>query len=329
MKIALLKSRPGSHGGLEKYAARLKSAFDERGDQVSVLSQEKSFWPGFIRLEQYDRFVQNWVRENNPDVVFGMDRNRFQTHIRAGNGVHAAYLKTRKSSWNPIHRKILQLEKCAFEYKGLKKIFTNSHMVRSEILEYYATDPAKIEVVHNGVEWHEMEADFNGWQPKNTGKPHFLFVGHGYERKGLDILLEALSRFNDDFVLTVIGKDKHIDRYRAKAAKFHDKVFFLGPQPNIRPFYQLADVLVLPSLYDPFANVTLEALAMGLFVITSKTNGAHEIITPQNGIVVQGDDLVTALKAAPQKTKASAQLIRNSVQHLDFSKQLAKIIDAI
>lgn len=331
MKIAFLKSKSSSHGGLEKYAARLTSAFSERGDAVTVLSEQKSFWPSFLRLEQYDRYVQKWVRNHQPDVIFGMERNRYQTHIRAGNGVHAAYLKTRAPSWNPLHKKILEIEKTGFEYEGLRKIFTNSYMVRNQILEYYSVDPAKIEVVHNGVEWYEMQTDFDHWQPKETNRPHFLFVGHGYERKGLDLLLDALSQYKSDFLLTVIGKDKHIDRYKAKAAKIKDKVFFLGPQPNIRPFYQLADVLVLPTAYDPFANVTIEALAMGLFAITTKTNGAHEILTPQNGAIIENniDSLLSALSSAPQKTKITAEKIRNSVQHLDFSTQLAKIIHAI
>ena len=67
------------------------------------------------------------------DIVFGMERNRFQTHIRAGNGVHAAFLKSRLASEgvlkygmcliNPLHRKILELEKEGFENPKLKKIF--------------------------------------------------------------------------------------------------------------------------------------------------------------------------------------------------------------
>ena len=68
-----------------------------------------------------------------------MDRNSRQTHIRAGNGVHKAYLEIRKkeSSFlkkasfvlNPLHRSILTLEKKAFESKELKVLFVNSNMV--------------------------------------------------------------------------------------------------------------------------------------------------------------------------------------------------------
>jgi len=111
-----------------------------------------------------------------------------------------------------------------------------------------------------------------------------------------------------------------------------DKVRFFGSQDEMRPFYQYADALVIPSFYDPFANVTIEALAMGLFVISSKHNGGHEILNKQNGIVIENlldvDAFAASLHVALQhkKTEKSADLARQSVKHLDFSAQLAKLI---
>ncbi len=55
----------------------------------------------------------------------------------------------------------------------------------------------------------------------------------------------------------------------------------------MRPFYQLADALAIPSFYDPFANVTVEALAMGLFVVSSRSNGGFEILDPSKGIIIE------------------------------------------
>lgn len=368
--VVLLKSRSGSHGGLEKYAARIANAFVEKGARVSVLTtgaiqqtSDISFysikplpWPGFVRMEQFDRFVRHWLKKNKADIVFGMDRNRYQTHIRAGNGVHAAYLESRIAiegrlkklfcQLNPLHRKILALEKCAFENRNLKKLFTNSRMVRNQVLTYYATDPAKIQVIHNGVEWQEMEPHFQDWETSRALrlqkfglKPdhfHFLFIGHGYARKGLDRLLTGLSRLHSrEFSLSVIGKDNQIDLYRAKAVQLglKDHVHFFGPSQEIRQFYQLADVLAIPSYYDPFANVTVEALAMGLFVISSKNNGGHEILTPHNGAVIEdlcdADAMVVALETAllHRKTKTSALATRQSVQYLDFSNQMRLLMD--
>lgn len=369
--VVLLKSRSGHQGGLEKYADRIAQAFLEKGARVSVLttglisahpriafhSVKTVPWPGFFRMEQFDAFVQDWLKKNSPDLVFGMDRNRFQTHIRAGNGVHAAYLESRALTegrikallchLNPLHRKILSLEKYAFENPMLQKLFTNSHMVRKQVLNYYKIDPNKIEVIHNGVEWHEMASSFAKWEENralalrkfnlNPNHFHFLFIGHGYLRKGLDRLLVGLSRLPfRDFTLSVIGKDNQIDLYRAIAVQcgLKNNIQFFGPSQEIRLFYQLADALVIPSFYDPFANVTVEALAMGLFVVSSRHNGGHEVLNRENGAIIEDllnpDAMTQALQAAlaHRKTDQSARLIRESVKHLDFSHQLHRLMEA-
>jgi UDP-glucose:(heptosyl)LPS alpha-1,3-glucosyltransferase len=99
-------------------------------------------------------------------------------------------------------------------------------------------------------------------------------------------------------------------------------------------FYQFADAVVIPSLYDPFANVTVEALAMGLFVVSSKSNGGHEILTDKNGAIISNlfnrDSLTFALKEALRhpKTPMQALSIRESVRNLDYSLQTKKLIDS-
>jgi UDP-glucose:(heptosyl)LPS alpha-1,3-glucosyltransferase len=371
--IVILKSRAQNNGGLEKYASRIASAFAEKGARISILTTGHtpassnpliSFypfttnrWPSFIRMEQFDRSVSRWIASQKPDLVFGMDRNRFQTHIRAGNGVHISYLKSRIQTegkfkhWmclmNPMHRKILELEKTAFENPNLKKIIANSHMVRRELLEYYKIDPKKIEVIHNGVEWQEMETPFSMHVEAKIAAAkrfhldpncfHFLFIGNGFLRKGLGVLLEALSQIkNEQFHLSVVGKDNKTETFQAKAIQLglKNKVRFFGPVDDITPFYQLSDVLVIPSFYDPFANVTIEALAMGLYIVSSKQNGGHEILTPTNGTVIENlleiDSLSETLRACLNrpKTTLSANQIRRTVAHLDFSSQLKELMKA-
>lgn len=370
--IVLLKSRAANHGGLEKSASRIAAAFVEKGAKVSILTTgappkdlpqisfhavQTSPWPGFLRMEQFDHFTRCWLKKNKADLVFGMDRNREQTHIRAGNGVHDAYLKSRiftegrlkefTCRLNPMHRKILQLEKCAFENPRLRKLFTNSNMVKRQILDRYKVEPGKIEVIHNGVEWREMESDFENWPDErlkalnrldlDPNLFHFLFIGNGYLRKGLNQLLIGLSHLKRrDFYLSVIGKDNKIEEYKTKAIQLGiaKQVRFFGPQPEIRPFYQLADVLVIPSFYDPFANVTVEALAMGLSVISSRFNGGCEILTGQNGAIIEDlldpDAMTEALEKAMnhQKTQESANRNRLSVERLDFSNQMRTLTEA-
>ena len=286
-----------------------------------------------------------------------MDRNYgLETHYRAGNGVHAAYLQHRKAfssfwrrfsfAFNPLHFLILSMEEQTFESPKLKKLFTNSYMVKEEILRYYQkVAPEKIITVHNGVEWYELENLFqesieNKAQiQKNLGLDteafQFLFVGNEYQRKGLELLLQALALIKEEkFQLSVVGKERNEAHFvkLAKRLGLEKKVLFFGPQKSCVRFYQAADVCVIPSYYDPFANVTVEALAMGLFVISSAKNGGSEVlINDKLGLVfsdfkpkVLAECLKSALLAP--KTKERTTFIRNAVKELDFSNQITKIV---
>lgn len=350
--VVFLKSRLDHRGGLEKYTRRLAEAFSKKGCPVKILTTGACpSWGGIevvslgntskvslSHLRAFDARCIKWLEEHPADIVFGMERNSFQTHYRAGSGVHAVYLKRRAltDSWlkrltfkvNPLHRYLLKVEKRAFEHPGLKLLFTNSRMVKQEILETYATPPEKIHVVHNGVEWAEKEAPFHEtFAIPRPGPFHFLFVGSGFKRKGLPFLLQGLAKLKHPFQLTVVGTDKNLSFYRKLAKGL--PVRFVGGQYDVTPFYQQADALVIPSVYDPFSNATLEALTMGLYVVSSKYNGGHEILTEKTGIVIK--DLLNPKEALEQalnypKTLERATLIRQSIKELDFSNQLDKII---
>lgn len=372
LKVTVLTRHFSARGGLEKWAFRLAEGFTKKGADVTILTSDhppegfskphihvhplpltKKF--NFRKMNQFDLLTRKWNHSHPAEIIFGMDRTRLQTHIRAGNGVHAAYLEKRKSfenypsykQWfNPLNQTILNIEKEAFESPNLKILFTNSYMVREEILSHYNVTPEKIEVIHNGVEWKEMEQDFSSWvegkQKKcqdyclDPNRFHFLFVGNGYERKGLRILMEALATLpNQEFHLSVVGKERNLPHFKklAQTLGLQNQIHFFGPQKSVRPFFQIADCLAIPSHYDPFANVTVEALAMGLFVVSSKSNGGHEVLKKENGIVIDKltaiDSVAASLKEAMEtpKTWVRSQLIRDSVSHLDFSHQLSTYID--
>lgn len=296
------------------------------------------------------------VKKNSVDAVIGLDRNFVKQHFyRAGNGVHKSYLERRSKHssllrrasfvFNPLHRLILAMEKATFESSTLKTLITNSYLVRNEILRFYpAVLPEKIVVVHNGVEWRELEEPFSKTFEKRgeflnkNGVPggcyQFLFIGNEYERKGLPKLLKALSRLNataKNWNLLIVGKERNQEKFQDFARKLglQKQLFFFGRRSDVHSFLQAADCLVIPSLYDPFANVTIEALAMGLYVLTSTENGGSEIIKPEAGLVFENDEeLFQGLLRAIDhpKTKKSASSIRDSYKEYDFSTQLQKIV---
>jgi len=373
-QITLIKAELFKQGGLEKYTWQIARDFCSLGIPVTILTSGDvqpifndpllnivslpiSHHLSFLKVIYFDKACTEYLEKHPTPIIFSLDRNRLQTHIRAGNGVHAAYLQRRsqeegllkKTSFalNPLHYAILSLEKRSFENPNLKLLFTNSEMVKQEILRFYHTDPEKIAVVHNGVEWVAMQNQFNKWEEEkekalrllnlDPNAFQFLFIGHNYRRKGLEKLLRAFAIIkNENFQISVIGKEKRIGYFHelVKNLGLEKKIIFFGPKKDTATFYQIADCTVIPSLYDPFANVTVEALAMGVPVISSKFNGGNEILTPINGSVIDclndSKEFSKILRNALERSKdtKSAVAIRESVRHLDFSNQLRLITSA-
>lgn len=364
-KIYFLKRELNNKGGLEKAAKAIISLFSKRGWETHLLTcgagipsdyclhqMKRKKGLSFQKVLSFDKNCQSFLSKRKDSIIFGLDRNSFQTHLRAGNGCHLSYLLSRKKtdtrfktfsfSLNPLHRLILSIEKKSFENQELRTLFTNSHMVKNQILSHYNLDEKKIIVVHNGVEWQELQTPFNRSLEKrpfetlhlNPDAIQLLFIGNNYFRKGLLPLLKGLSHFKKTpFELSVLGKEKNISYFKKVSCDLglEKKVTFFNSQDPL-PFYQCADIVTIPSYYDPFSNVTLEALAMGNFVLTSQSNGGNEVLTNQNGTIIKdldcSEEWIEKLGIAFNhfKTKDSAIQIRQSVKYLEFSNQIDKII---
>jgi len=373
--IVFIKFHLKKFGGLEKYSSKIINSFLERDYNIALLTTTK---PSdevllkknlniillrplkifkFLQLKLFDKKCQKWLKNHKPKIIFSLDRSSIYTHIRLGTGLHLSFLKKRKlienklktnlNKLNPLNKIILNIEKKGLQQKNLKKIITNSNMVKQELMDIYNIPSKKIDTVHNGVEYDELEKHFKTWEKEKNifinklklkkTDFHFIFIGNDYKRKGLVFLLKALSIIkNESFHLSIIGKEKNIKKFIkiTKALGLEEKVSFFGKRNDIIKFYQMADVLVLPTLYDPFSNVVIEAIAMGVFVITSKFNGAKEIITKKNGIIVDildpeafSENLKKALNM--RKEFNNSIEIRKTVKNLNFSKQLNLLIEKI
>jgi UDP-glucose:(heptosyl)LPS alpha-1,3-glucosyltransferase len=168
-------------------------------------------------------------------------------------------------------------------------IIAPSEFIKQDILATYPrvrTDDVR--VVYNGVDLDrfrpENKATFRDEIRRQLGfgaqQPVLLFIGTGFERKGLRYAIEALRYLPSDMVLLVIGKGS-TRRYRTLAQSWGvaDRVVFLGPREEAEAYYAASDVLVFPTLYEPMGNVILEALASGIPVVTSRRSGGAEILT--------------------------------------------------
>jgi UDP-glucose:(heptosyl)LPS alpha-1,3-glucosyltransferase len=327
MKIALVRARYNPYGGAERFVARTIQALDEQGTEVTVFARR---WnpddaPASMRFVRCDPFYlgslwRDWsfarsvltrLAHERFDLVQSHERIPGLSLYRAGDGVHASWLERRKKTLGPLHqlvltcspyhRYVLHAERAMFEHPGLRAVICVSTLVRDEIAQRFRVDPAKLHIIPNGVDLHRFHPDacvqhrmtmrLQLGIPAN--RPVLIFVGSGFERKGLAAALHGVALASMQAHLVVVGSDKHAARYRrlARTLGIAETVHFVGGQSDPLPWYSAADALMLPTLYDPFANVALEALACGLPIIVSNACGAMDVVEPGvNGWIVAPTD---------------------------------------
>ena len=321
MKIAIIRQKFVLYGGAEQFADGFIHQLAESGHEVHIFSN--SWIPShhsninhhfvgtlglnaFFRTLSFSIKVSKKIREQHFDIIQSHEKTWLQDIYRAGDGCHIKWLYQREKQIssikkfflfiNPFHRLILKLEKNIFESGQCKKIIAISQMVKEDILENYRCPPEKISVVYNGVDLHRFHPNnkniYRKSIRKQLGIPEdsilILFVGSGFERKGLQFLLQSTEYLaKENWRLLLMGKGNFEKFMRYAPANKRNQIIAKEPDPEIEKFYAAADLFILPSIYEPFGNANLEALATGLPVITTKYCGAANIIdSKKNGLVV-------------------------------------------
>jgi UDP-glucose:(heptosyl)LPS alpha-1,3-glucosyltransferase len=317
MRIALVHMRHAQAGGTERYLNQLASHLAGRGDEVTIVcrSREESPHPlvrfellrplalgAAWRLSSFAKAVEEHVREARYELVYGLGKGWAQDVLRLGGGLHATYLElaheATRSGWKRLlpgselkHKLALAAEARALRAPGLVRIVVNARMVEHDAIQRYDLSEERFRLVYNGVDlerFHPRRRSAEGAALRaqnaiDPAAPVVLFLGSGYGRKGLDRVLEAfaeLRRGRSAARLLVVGYDSQQASFERRAAELGqaEAVRFLGGRRDAEVCFAAADVYVLPTRYDPFANTTIEALASGLPVITTRGNGAHELL---------------------------------------------------
>ena len=272
---------------------------------------------------------------------------------RAGDGVHRQWLENRAAHASaverlrlrasPYHRYVCAAERAMFEHPALRAVICNSRMVRDEILRHFRIDPGKLHVIYNGVDtghFHpreraagrERERARLGAQPEEL---LLAFVGSGFARKGLDAVLGAMRLARTPTRLVVVGRDRELPRFVAMARDhgLAERVRFVGGVSDVRPFYAAADLLVLPTHYDPFPNVVPEALAMGVPAVVRDQCGAAEALEEGvSGRICRAGDVesvaraIDAFAAAGDRAGAEAAA-RKTAEGLALETMAARLLD--
>lgn len=315
MHIALVRRHCTlKKGGAERYCVNLFRGLQRLGHQVTIvgeaidddLKSEVDFLPvPVLRLNSWTRnksfFVNagHVIRKQKFDVVHGLSRvdglDTFRLTERLQIHWVKMYYRNPVTRWlqqmNPRHRLVFDLEQRIFGPSGVRRVIVQSRLDARLLKDYFGVDDSRICQIINGVDtttFHPGAREHRDriraeWQIAND-TPLIVFASMDFRGKGLDTLLQAMARLEHrQAKLLVVGQGA-TGRFvrRARSLGINDRVVFTGRQSAIQHYYGAADLFVLPTIYEPFPNVNLEAMACGTPVITTSTAGGAEII--QDGI---------------------------------------------
>lgn len=369
MKIALIRQKYTPFGGAERYMERLIGGLVAEGHEVHVLA---AVWdnggdasitvhpvpirrkPGWLKSLTFSLGCQRIIERENFDVVFSLERTLRQDIYRAGDGCHRVWLRQKQlgkgllsrlfTYLSPIQLAYLRLERALFCDPKLKVVIANSRRGKEEIIDLYGVDPARIRVVYNGIDTRDEALEQRERLRQELAKRHglgdelrILYVGSGFTRKGVPALIEAAGRLKIPFRLFVVGKGRSWGiKRRVKRLGLEGKVVFTGPVRDVEHYYLGCDLFAFPTLYDPFSNATLEAMAYGLPVVTTPFNGVSELIRDgESGFVVKDpldtDEIARCITALQQEgaRREMGRRARQAVQELTVNRNTRETLEVI
>jgi UDP-glucose:(heptosyl)LPS alpha-1,3-glucosyltransferase len=324
MKIALIRSAIHRQGGVERYVWMLAGELARRGHEVHLIARRCEELPhpsvkfhrvdvrapfSFMKVLQFASRAAMIVEHEGFDVVHSCDRIVGCDIYRAGEGVHREWLEVSARylpGWlavlkrlDPLHSVLLKLEKFLIQEGGARRVTAISRRGAEEIERHFGL--GGVPVIYNGVDPEEFRPPAEGEREAaraEMGVPEeafvVLYVGSGFFRKGLSYLIEGFSRLEGPegrppwLIAAGRGSSRPYVR-QARALGVSGRVRFTGSAIPAPRLYRGADVFVFPTLYEPFGNVCLEALASGLPCVFSSRSGGAEIVEEGESALILPD----------------------------------------
>jgi UDP-glucose:(heptosyl)LPS alpha-1,3-glucosyltransferase len=357
LKIVFVRRGYSPSGGAEAYLKRLARGVTKAGHDAQLVSTNDwpdAEWPfgsiTHLRAKSPIGFASELEQirtEFRCDVLFSLERVWTCDVYRAGDGVHRAWLDRRQKFELPLkrfvrglsrkHRDLLRLEQSLFVNRNTRRVIAASQMIKDEIVNLYGYPADNIDIVRNGVpvekfrfdpELREKSREELNLKPDQTV---LLFAGSGWERKGLLFAIEAAALCGDRKTRLLVAGRGNARLYKTKSPRFwrEESVQFLGEVADMLRVYAAADIFILPTIYDPFSNACLEALACGFPVITTHSNGFSEIIEDGvHGSIIEHPGDLLALRDAirlwsdPSRRAAARSTNTQLAAQFDISRNI-------
>jgi glycosyltransferase involved in cell wall biosynthesis len=221
-------------------------------------------------------------------------------------------------------------------YAATRKIIAPSRKIVDELISI-GVPAGKIELIYNGVDLEEFQPGVVSRRTLGLPEdvPLALFVGDiRTPRKNLDSVLKALVQLPQVHLAVVGAIPGSPFPAMAQTLGIANRVHFVGFRSNVNQFMQACDLFVFPSRYEAGTLVLIEALASGLPIVTARTAGGCEIMTPECGEILEDPDdfqamakaidrLLLLKHAGPLKCPASRQV----AERYDWRDMAAKYLE--
>lgn len=332
MRIALIKRRYSLKvGGSERYCVTLARHFRAAGHDVAVigesideeLSGEVTFLP--VSTNKLTSWTRNRSFANNAgklaqagrfDVVYALGRSFGVDCVRVTERLQSHWLDVYYrhplnrvlQRLNPRHRTLIDLERTIYNSPDTRRVITQCQLDRRLLLETYGVPEEKIRTIYNGVDTQAFCPTMRQLAPfvrrelgVPEGAPLLVFASMDFEGKGLRSILKALAETKHKTARLLVLGAGPIRKFQGIAHELHveDRVKFAGRRADIARYYGSGDLFLLPTAYEPFPNVNLEAMACGLPVMTTGTAGGADVVRPgDNGYLISDVHAVEEMIAA-------------------------------
>ena len=262
-------------------------------------------------------YLLKLLRQVKPDIIHThLFQARFYTSIAYLFYKNSILITHKHNNVNPRkHSIFIVLEMLSISFN--KKVIAISQSVKNSLIRYEFVSEKKINVIHNGVDCQKFD-NLTNFNSRSNNKPIIIGTICRLERqKGIRYLLLAMKIILTKFPLvqleivgdgTLAGELKDLSRKLG----ISNSVKFFGKFADVIPFYKKMNVFVLPSLYEGFGIVLLEAMAAGVPIVATNVDGIKEVVI----------DGVSGILVPPKNPKAIASAVTKIIESPPLARSL-------
>jgi UDP-glucose:(heptosyl)LPS alpha-1,3-glucosyltransferase len=335
---------------VEGYIWRLTERLLDRGQEVHVfcsrwepMSREglvfhrvpRPAGPPFLRVIGFDRNLGRALSGGEYDVIHGFTKTSRQDVYTDGSGCLRDFEEVSLALRGPVRRllrrygphryAVARMEALRYREGHFRKVIAMSRMARDQIRHRYGLDDGEVEVVYNGVDLEEFSPARRAREREAARSDlglgeemTVLFVGNDHLRKGADVLIRGMQGTEARLLLAGQEGDPSV---RSLARREGVRADFLGPRSDVPRLLAAADVLALPSRFDIFGMIVLEAMASGVPPLVSPSTGASEIVT-------HGEDGWIATTGDPHEVKEGLRVLSDPDRRAEMGAAARKTAEA-